>query len=167
MPPRVRVASRHVGDVLSLVRQGLTLGVEYGTRSIEALLWVAETVEEGVYEPRSLHRTDAGLAFALDNPPLRAGAFTSLVLRVNGRAVPGDRIRWRPGSGSAWRTAASVDEAAPLDFGPGDRTEFEVDVADGAAEGSVTVRLELRMPAIPPLVWFEFTDRPSEAGSGP
>lgn len=161
------VGSRHVGDVLSLVRQGLTLGVQFGTHSVEALLWVAETVEEGVYEAGSLRRTAEGISFALDNPPLRVGAFTSLRVRVGEAEVTGDRIRIRPGPGTAWRTAASVGPDAPFHLGPGDRSEFDLVGEFGSVRESVTVRIELRTPAVPPLVWFEFAEPIGEGGSGP
>lgn len=160
------MGSRHLGDVLSLVRQGLTVEVEYGTHSIEALLWVAETVEESVYEPRSLRRTPDGLAFALDNPLLRVGAFASIAVRVQGEPVPNDRVRFRAGAGTPWRTAASVGAEVPLDLAPGDRTEFEVAGTFGSGAEELTVRLELVAPALPPRVWFEFVESPAE-GSPP
>lgn len=156
------MGSHHVGDVLSLFRQGLTLGVQFGTHSVEALLWVAETVEEGVYEAGSLHRTPAGVGFALDNPPLRVGAFTRLEVRVNGALAPGDIVRFRRGEGMAWRTASSISPSAPWELAPGDRTEFEVDGAFGDGADPVAVRLELHTPSVPPRVWFEFTESPTE-----
>ncbi len=157
------MGSRHVGDVLSLVRQGLRLGVEFGTHSLEALLWVAETVEEGVYEPQSLRRTPDGLGFALDNPPLRVGAFSAIGVWVGGTAVPLERVLLRPGPGSPWRPASELSAAAPLDLTAGDRTEFRLVGEFGPDGEETTVRLELHQPAIPPRVWFEFTDRPEEA----
>jgi len=157
------VGSRGLGEYLSLLRQGLTLGVQFGTHSIEALLWVAETVEEGVYEAHSLRRTAEGIAFALDNPPLRVGAFTSLQLRVDDAPVPGDRVRLRAGPGSPWRTAAAITPEASLPLAPGNRTEFEVVGTFGRGSDPITVRLELHTPAIPPLVWFEFNESPTEA----
>jgi hypothetical protein len=160
------VGSRHVGDVLSLVAQGLRLGVEFGTHSVEALLWVAETVEEGVYEAKSLRWTAEGLEFALDNPPLRVGAFTSLVIRWDGSVVPADRIQWRSGPGTEWRPAESISAAAPLRLAPGDRTEFRLFGERGPRDREITVRLELHTPAIPPRVWFEFTERAEEAPPG-
>jgi hypothetical protein len=159
------VGSHHLGDLLSLVRQGLTVGVEYGAHSIEALLWIAETVEESVYEPHSLRRTADGLAFAIDNPLLRVGAFASLALRVNGTPIEGDRVRLRPGSGTDWRTASSVNAPDPLALVPGDRTEFEVVGDFGQGLSEITVRLELHTPAIPPRVWFEFVEVPAEVAA--
>ncbi|MGA8303077.1 MAG: hypothetical protein WA691_03080 [Thermoplasmata archaeon] len=159
------MGSRHVGEYLSLLRQGLTLGVQFGPHSVEALLWAAETVEEGVYEAGSLRRTPGGIAFALDNPPLRVGAFTSIRVLVDGRPIFPELVRLRAGGGSAWRASSSVGPGSALNLGPGDRTEFEVVGSFGKGAGPLTVRLELHTPAIPPLVWFEFSETPS--GSHP
>jgi hypothetical protein len=158
------VGSRHVGGVLSVLRQGLTLGVQFGTHSVEALLWVAQSVEEGVYEAHSLARTSEGITFALENPLLRVGAFTSLRVLVDGAEIPGERVRLRAGAGSPWRTAASLGPDASYHLAPGDRTEFDLLGTLGRGSDPITVRLELRCPAIPPVVWFEFTENPSEAG---
>jgi hypothetical protein len=159
------VGSRHVGEYLSLLRQGLTLGVQFGPHSVEALLWAAETVEEGVYVAGSLRRTPGGIAFALDNPPLRVGAFTSIRILVDGRPIAPDLVRLRCGAGAPWRGASSVGPGSELHLGPGDRTEFEVVGSFGKGAAPLTVRLELRTPAIPPLVWFEFSESP--LGSSP
>jgi hypothetical protein len=167
VPYALPVGARHVGDVLSLLRQGLTVGYQYGTHSVEALLWVAETVEEGVYEAGSLRRTPEGIAFALNNPPLRVGAFTSLVLRVAGVAVPSDSVRIRPGPGAPWRLATTVADSSPLYLAPGDRTEFELQGSFGHGSDPITVRLELHTPFLPPLVWFEFHESPTEVALGP
>lgn len=161
------MGSRHVGDVLSLVRQGLRLGVEFGSHSVEALLWVAETVEEGVYEAQSFRRVDGALEFALDNPPLRVGAFSALVVRVNGAEVPSDRVRLRPGPGTAWRAGSTVSANAPWYLTAGDRTEFRLIGEFGRGDAETTVRLELHVPAIPPRVWFEFSERPEEVALEP
>jgi hypothetical protein len=159
------VGSRHVGDVLSLLRQGITVGVQFGTHSVEALLWVAETVEEGVYEAGSLARSADGVTFVLDNPLLRVGLFTSLKVLIDGTEVPGEHVRLRPGAGTSWRTAGSVGPESGYSFAPGDRTEFDVRGGFGRANAPITVRLELRSPAIPPLVWFEFTESPTVPGA--
>ena len=154
------MGSRHVGDVLALVGQGLRLGVEFGTHSLEALLWVAETVEESVYEPRSLVRRPDGIAFALDNPPLRVGAFAAITVSVNGAVVPGDAVLFRAGRETEWRPASRVTSSEPLFLGPGTRTEFRLRGDFGSGDAELTVHLELHEPAIPPRVWFEFTEVP-------
>jgi hypothetical protein len=156
------VSSSYLGGILTLVRQGLTIGVQFGTHSVEALLWVAQTIEEGIYEADSLRRTDAGISFALSNPILRVGAFTTIRVSVNGAGVPAAQVRFRGDPSAPWRTAASVGPDAPWYLAPGDRTEFAI---DGSFPGTaLTVRLELHTPAIPPLVWFEFTETPGKGG---
>lgn len=158
---------RHLSGVLSLIQQGLTVGVEYGTHSIEALLWVAESVEEGVYESGSLRRTADGIAFALDNPPLRAAAFASVAVQVDGVPVSAENARLRVGRGKTWTTAAKVSANSPLNLGPGDRTEFLLTGSFGEGTGPMRVRIELVAPAVPPLVWFEFEGRPTGSTSPP
>jgi hypothetical protein len=154
------VSGHHLGTALSLVRQGLTVGREFGVHSLEALLWVAETVEESVYAPKSLIRTSTGLSFVLANPPLRMGAFSSLRLWLDGVQVPPAQARVRSGAVGAWRTAAEIGRSAPLELRPGAPTEVAIDGAPSGTERPVTVRLELESVAIPPLVWFEFTEVP-------
>jgi hypothetical protein len=143
------------------VRQGLSIGVHFGTQSVEALLWVAQSIEEGIYSDGSLRRTRDGIAFALENPILRVGAFGELNLIVNGAPIPGDRVRFRSGEGTEWRAADSVRRESPWELRPGDRSQFEIRGEFGRGSDSITVRLELRTRAIPPLVWFEFTERPA------
>lgn len=147
-----------VGTAFSLARQGLELGIEYGPHSLEALLWVAETIEESVYCAGSLARDGDGIRFSLHNPPLRAGAFSSVRLLVDGRPVAPDRLRLRTGMRGAWRSAGSVTPAAPIDLRAGVPVEFVAGLPPPAPGSSATVRLELECPAIPPLVWVEFRD---------
>jgi hypothetical protein len=155
------VPLRHPGGILPLVRQGLTLEFEFGTRAIEALIAVAQTIEESVYERGSLRWTGEGLWFALDNPPLRVGAFASVRVLVDGVAVPAERIRLRPGDGAAWRAAATVTPGWTYDLGPGDRTEFWIVGSPPATPRPIRVRVELRTESIPPPVWCEVHDTPS------
>lgn len=159
------MGSHHSGGLLSLLRQGLTIGVQFGTQSVEALLWVAQTIEEGIYADGSLRRTSGGIAFALDNPILRVGAFSDLRILVEGMSVPPDRVRFRPGEGTEWRLASTVTSEAPWELRPGDRTHFEVDGSFGQGTDPITVRLELVTPSIPPLVWFEFNEKPTGEGT--
>lgn len=143
--------------LLSAARQGFELGFEHGAHSVEALLWVAETVEESVYRSGSLLGGPDGLRFVLSNPPLRGGAFSALRLRVNGAAVAPDRFRVRTAGMADWRPAATLSKAAPVEIVAGRPVEFgaAVSLPVGAP---AEVRLELECPAIPPLVWVEFRD---------
>ena len=150
-----------IGSLLSLVRQGIELEVGYGTRSIEALLWVAETIEEGVYARGSLLRTPNGVAFRLTNPPLRVGAFSALRVAVDGRPVPTSMVRVRPGEGYPWREVAAISKVSPLELVPGRPTDVAMEHVPTADR--LTVRLELDSVSIPPLVWVEFTDHVGEA----
>jgi hypothetical protein len=147
-----------LGSVVSLVRQGLALEIGFGTHSVEALLWVAETVEEAVYAPGALVLADGVLSFRLTNPPLRVGAFSALRLAVDGRPAAPTQLRFRPGPGSPWRIAASLSRQAPLELVPGRATEFAVDGVGEIPSRRATLRLEFESVAIPPLVWVEFTD---------
>ena len=149
-----------LGSVLSLVRQTLSVGREFGLHSLEAMLWVAQSIEASVYVTGSLARSDSGLSFVLANPPLRMGAFSSFRIWVNRVEVSPTDLRFRSGEASPWRTAAEVGPAAPLEMRPGEPTEVALDRVSATGDGSVTVRLELRSVAIPPLVWMEFTDAP-------
>ena len=151
-----------ISSLASLVRQGIALEVGYGTHSLEALLWVAETVEEGVYARGSLRAIPGGIAFRLQNPPLRVGAFRELRVAVDGRSVETSAVRVRTADGSPWRPASAISRAEPLELAPGRPTELEVDGVP--ARGRRSVRIELTNVAIPPLVWLEFED--DVGGSG-
>ena len=150
--------TKPVGSLLSLVRQGLALEVSFGTHSIEALLWVAETVEEAVYRPRSMVRGPRGIEFELCNPPLRLGAFRAVRVSLDGRPVPAQALRIRIGPSILWREATSVSDAVPIDLVPGEPIRFAVDTTAPPVGRRLTVRVELDSVAIPPLVWLEFAD---------
>ena len=132
--------------------------MEFGSHSLEALLWVAETVESGVYRPGSLRRTSSGIAFVLDNPPLRAGAFAAARLLVDGTAVAPEMVRCRAMGSVSWQRFAELSTATPLELRPGMPTEVEAAVIPSRPDERIAVRLELTSLAIPPLVWFEFSD---------
>ncbi|MFZ0700147.1 MAG: hypothetical protein WAN74_08200 [Thermoplasmata archaeon] len=155
---------RRLGSWFSLLRQGLSVEREFGRQSLEALVSIAETIEESVYERGSLARTGAGFTFCLNNPPLRVGAFSSLQLIVEETPIPAERVRYRDGPGSAWRELSEISKERPLELGPGAR--FELSVSEPLPEDAkeAKVRLELQSIAIPPLVWFEFTDSVREEG---
>ncbi len=152
------MSSRGVAEWLSLVHQAVSLEVEFGRHALEALVGIAETVEESVYEPGSLVGTARGIEFALSNPPLRAGAFAAVRLEVNGARVPAAALALRPGEGYPWTLADAISSGAPFEFHPGRRTEVRVQPLPVSIEGAVRVRLELESAAIPPLVWLEFHD---------
>jgi hypothetical protein len=152
-------------SILSLARQGLSLAMAFGVQSIASLIFVARTVEESVFMPRSFVRTPSGFRFALANPPLRTGGFSSLRLFVDGTALPPEHVRLRPGPDQAWRTSSSLGSDQPLELQAGTHTEFEADCSLGPKLRPVTVRLELQNVAIPPLVWLEFRQVLREAPS--
>jgi hypothetical protein len=156
------VSARTVGQILSVVRQGLTLGAEFGPETVEALLWVAETVEESVYEPASLAEVEEGLSFALANPPLRTGAFSAVRVRLNGVASDPALVALRTRAGGPWRRADSISAETPIELRPGERIEVTVRTEPDPGRSPVRVRLELECPAIPPLVWLEFEEVPRE-----
>lgn len=145
--------------MFSLLRQGLSLEREFGTQSLSALISLADLVENSVYELGSLAPIPGGLAFRLHNPPLRAGAFSSLRLVVNGLPVPAARARLRPAEDQPWRTFDDISSERPLSLRPGDRSEFAADVPIAVGAKECTIRLEFQSVAIPPLVWIEFTDQ--------
>ena len=160
------MSERRLGPILSLLRQGLELDVEFGTRSLESLLRIAEIVEESVYVPGSLRPTANGLAFVLGNPPLRLGAFRSVRLHVNGTELAADAVRFRATGEPAWRTAAEVDRERPLILRPGEPVEFEGRIAP-RPRGETRIRLDLESVAIPPRVWFEFREPMAADGAEP
>lgn len=156
---------RNLGRLLSVVRQGITVGADFGPRALEALLWVAESVEESVYEPGSFVHGPDGLRFALSNPPLRMGAFSSVRLRLDGTLWTASRTWLRAVPGAPRRTAESVTPERPLELRPGARLEVLLEAAAPRGRSPMRVRLELQSVAIPPLVWLEFEETPREAPS--
>lgn len=152
------MSDRRFGPVLSLLRQGISVEREFGTHSLEALLSVAELVEESVYERGSLMRVPSGITFRMNNPPLRTGAFSALRIAVDGQWVSAHGARVRHGAGASWRPLSEISREAPLELRPGESAEFSVDVSIPPRTPRLTVRLELQSTTIPPLVWFEFRD---------
>jgi hypothetical protein len=154
---RITALLRAVGDVARLE-------ADFGHQSIQALLWVASTIQAGVYVPGSLVRTSDGFRFALSNPPLRIGAFSSVRVLLDGRPVPPGAVRLRTQDGAPWRTAAEVSGTEPLVLETGRGSQYEVAVPGASGSRPITVRLEFQNVAIPPLVWLEFRETPREAG---
>jgi hypothetical protein len=160
--PRHRVEA-----LVHLLRQGLAIEGQFGLHPIEAMVWVALTVEESVYRPESFVQTPSGVAFTLANPPLRAGAFSALRVGVDGRAPVPEGVRVRSPPGGAWREASGLSRSEPLELRPGEPIDFEVETALEGRGRPRTVRLELQSVAIPPLVWLEFTDTPRSLSGAP
>jgi hypothetical protein len=152
------VRSSSVGRACSVARQGIELGIDFGVHSVEALVWIAETIEESVYRVGSLARTPEGIRFSLSNPPLRAGAFSAFRVAWNGTPVDPVHLRLRAGPDAEWRTGASVAPAALVDLLPGRTIDVTARVPPAEIGPTATVRVELECPAIPPLVWVEFRD---------
>ncbi len=158
---------RHqVEALVHLLRQGLAIEGQFGTHPLEAMLWVARTVEESVYQPESLVRTATGVAFTLANPPLRAGAFSSVRVGVDGQPPRSEGVRVRSPGSAGWRDASGLSRTDPLELRPGEPIEFEVTTSAGRHPRQRTVRLEFQSVAIPPLVWLEFTDSPRALPEG-
>lgn len=152
------MSDRRLGSWFSLLRQGLSVEREFGRHSLEALVSIAETIEQSVYERGSLTRTANGFTFCLNNPPLRLGAFSSLHLILDQVPISPERVRLRSRPGRTWRELTDLSREQPLDLGPGARIEFAVDRPLPEGTKDLGIRLEFQSIAIPPLVWFEFSD---------
>ncbi|MHB1931874.1 MAG: hypothetical protein ACYCPV_02640 [Thermoplasmata archaeon] len=152
-----------------LVREGYRIEREFGLAAVESLAEIGELLEQSVVAPSGVVRGAAGLEFELLNPPLRDGAFGGVAVRCNGTAVPPERIRFRPGEGTSWRTVAEVTPSTPLVWRPGEAIQWRLEGVDPPDDRPVQIRLELASVAIPPLVWVEFQGRlraPPPAGPG-
>jgi len=148
---------RHLHGDVGLLRETVTLLREFGLHSAERLAHVAEFLEKSVYAPRSLHAVPGGVGFTLLNPPLRVGAFSSIRVAWDGQFLPPDRVFVRTEGHAVERPLTDIDLTRPIELRPGQRIEFRL---NGVAEdsGPHRVRLELQNIAVPPLVWFEFSD---------
>ena len=151
---------------ISLARQGVSVALDYGFRSVEMLGEVAEVVEGSVLVPGSLLRTATGICFTLRNPPLRLGAFREVRLVLNGQKVPADHLRIRPSTTEPFRGSETITRENPVNLLPGRRIEVNADVTGLNPGQKLRVRLELVSLAIPPLVWMEFADVPHAAPLG-
>jgi hypothetical protein len=157
------MGSHRIGSILRLVGDAARLEVSYGSHSLEALAWVARTVESSVYVPRSLVRTRTGFRIAFANPPLRIGGFSSLRVLVDGATVPPVAVRYRTGAAQPWQGVGSLGLAEPLELQAGSTLLLEVDHPLPPRSAPITVRLELQSVAIPPTVWVEVRDTAREA----
>lgn len=156
------VAAHRFGSLVRLVGEAIRLEFEFGTHTLEALLWIAQTVNASVYVPGSLVRTSTGFRFALANPPLRIGGFSEVHLLVNGTTVPPDRVRVRLGPSHPWRTSSHLSSEEPLELQAGSSTEFDAEWPLVGHRAPITVRLEFQSVAIPPIVWLEIHETPGE-----
>ena len=159
------MSARHLRVDLSLLRQGVSVAFEFGAAALEELARIAEIVEHSVYEVRSLSRAANEVRFTLLNPPLRMGAFRAIRIYWNGDVVPAEGAFVQSGT-EAERSLESIDQDHPITLEVGERHRFRftpVRLADGAQR----IRLEFQSVAIPPTVWFEFSDliRRGEANS--
>ena len=156
------MADLRVSSVLRLATEAVGLGWDFGLETLEALAWVARTVQASVYISDSLVRTDKGFRFALANPPLRIGAFSSLRVLVEGVPIPPEQVRVRLTPAGPWKVSSEFGTEHPLELQAGSGIEFDTDWPIEAKSGPVRIRLELQNIAIPPLVWMEFRETPRE-----
>ena len=155
---RVPVRVGALRSDLALLQQGLELGWKYGLGSLEELARTAWELEHGIYRVGSLLRTPAGVRFDLRNPPLRIGAFRSVAVGWDGRAVPPDRGWVATDRAPALRPLSSVGPDRPLELEVGEGSRFEIALSEDPGRGPHAVRIEWRSVAVPPLIWLEFTD---------
>lgn len=156
----------HLRIDLDLVRQGVSLGAQFGLKSLELLGSFAELIERSVYEPESLRRTPDGFGFVLRNPPLRMGAFSALRLFVDGERVAPEGAFVHPGGRDAPIAFAAISAADPVEIPIGRRTYIAAR-RPSIRDGKHQLRLEFQSVAIPPPVWFEFEDTLRDAEAMP
>lgn len=147
---------------LGLARQGFELGWDFGMQALAEMGRVAELVEHAVYQQGSLGASPPGapgrVGFILRNPPLRVGAFSSVRLLWDGVPVDPDRSGVLVAGTGTWRKFSGVGPESPLSLPVGVRSTFALEPPTTALAGTHQVRMELESVAIPPRVWFEFTD---------
>lgn len=166
-PPAVAMGMSHLRLDLSLARQGLSVGWEFGLRSLEDLGAFAELLQHSVYEAGSLRRVPGGIGFVFRNPPLRMGAFSAIRVFIDGQRHP-DECAWVHPAGLPRALGfQEVRVDAPLVVPVGQRTRFFLTGTDGLSAGSHEIRLELQSVAIPPVVWFSFDDTLAPLVDGP
>lgn len=148
---------RHLRGDVGLLREAVSLIREFGLHSAERLAHVAAFLERSVYQPGSLHSVPGGVGFTLLNPPLRVGAFSSVRLFWDGQRVQAERLFVQGEGQAVERPATDITDSRPIELRPGQRIVFRLDGVP-TGPGRHRVRLELQSIAVPPLVWFEFSD---------
>ena len=157
---------RHLTSDLGLLGEGIRIGREYGFHSLEQMAGIAWYLERSIYTRGSLRAVPGGIAFDLRNPPLRMGAFDGISLAWDGAPVPPAKCTAQPSDVPGPVAFDAITRESPLVLRPGNGIAFHA--ALGAPLGGLhTLRLELRSLAIPPMVWFELTDRVRPAETGP
>jgi hypothetical protein len=149
-----------LGD-LELLREGVSLLSEFGLRSTERLAYVAAFLERSVYARKSLRAVPNGVGFTLMNPPLRVGAFSSVRVAWDGVFRPLEQTFVRVQGHAVERSLADIILACPIELRPGQPIDFHLEGIPTDTDAH-RVRIELQNIAVPPLVWFEFTDTISE-----
>ncbi|MCI4319638.1 MAG: hypothetical protein L3J87_01190 [Thermoplasmata archaeon] len=157
----------HLRIDLSLVRQGLSVGWEFGLRSLEDLGSFGEMLQHSVYEAGSFRRVPGGVGFVFRNPPLRMGAFSAVRLFLDGQRHP-DACAWVHPAGVARAIGfPEVGVETPLVIPVGQRTHFFLSGTEALRDGAHEIRLELQSVAIPPVVWFSFDDELAPSSERP
>jgi hypothetical protein len=151
------VSPVHIRLDLSILRQGVTVGWQFGFGALAQLVRVGEFLEHCVYERGSLRHTRDGVAFTFRNPPLRMGAFSGIRVYWDGTLLPASSVRVLREGDDVGSTLDQVDPAHPIAFAFGRRIHFQVSMPSPPA-GVHTARLEFQSVAIPPLVWFELKE---------
>ncbi|MCI4337177.1 MAG: hypothetical protein L3K17_08335, partial [Thermoplasmata archaeon] len=127
-----------------------------GLKPFEQMTRVVDLLEHSVYEHGSLRLEGDRISFTLRNPPLRTGAFESIRLLWDGTVVAPATASLAAGSQSP-QYLGSISRNAPISLPVGRRSVFSFPRI-GEINGEHAVRLELQSVAIPPRVWFEFSD---------
>ncbi len=143
---------------LSVLRQGVSLGSEFGWEALAEFTRIGEFLEKSIYREGSLRLDREGkISLVLDNPPLRVGAFLGAYLSLDGVELPPEDSWCVDERFGRLRPLSSLSRADPLILRPGESTTFSAKPPGPCGSGVHTVRLTLHSVAIPPPVWLEVT----------
>jgi hypothetical protein len=95
------------------------------------------------------------------------GAFSAVRVHFDGQRVPDDAAWLHPAGASVETSLATVDREHPVALEIGRRTTVRLRLAELPGAGHHLVRVEAQSVAIPPLVWFQFTDDLHDATAPP